>query len=511
MSEFFQDPPNLENQFLTDPILSKYLKAKAPQYFSKWESELKALGDLSSGEMLALSRQAEALPPQHVPYDPWGRRIDEIKVSEAWLRLEYLAAERGIVASAYDRKYENFSRFFQLSKLYLYAPSSAIYSCPLAMTDGAARVMELHKESGLFSEAYDRLTTTDPKRFWTAGQWMTEKTGGSDVSGTSTIAKKDGGAHRLYGTKWFTSATTSQIALTLARLEGAPPGSKGLSLFLVKLRDSDNCLQNIFIHRLKEKLGTKALPTAELTLNGTPGFLVGGEGGGVKKIATVLNITRIYNSVCALGYMRRIIALAEDYASRRTAFGKLIQDHPLHQVTLNDMVSEFYGAFLLVFQLAEWLGKEETGVAKSEEIALLRLLTPIAKLYTAKQAIRVVSEGLECFGGAGYVEDTGLPSILRDVQVLSIWEGTTNVLSLDVLRVLQDKEVLEQFFRFAQLEKSHEDQIRKLTVNEAQARNLAFAMAESVVVSLIKRNAELIEPKQRDHVIAFWKSRLLKS
>jgi hypothetical protein len=159
----------------------------------------------------------------------------------------------------------------------------------------------------------------------------------------------------------------------------------------------------------------------------------------------VLNITRLYNAVSAVSYMRRGLALAEDYAGRRKAYGKLLIEQPLHQETLAELNAEYLGALHLVLHLGVLLGKTETGKASASDQMLLRLLTPIAKLYTAKQSIAVSSEVLECFGGAGYIEDTGLPRLLRDCQVLSIWEGTTNVLSLDVLRVLENPEALDAY------------------------------------------------------------------
>ena len=267
---------------------------------------------------------------------------------------------------------------------------------------------------------------------------MTERTGGSDVSGTSTIAKPlEGDRYSLHGIKWFTSATTSQMAMALARIEGHPEGSKGLSLFYIELRDKSGQLQNIEIHRLKDKLGTRALPTAELTLKGTPAKLVGGEGHGVKKIASLFNITRMYNSVCALAATRRALALAMDYSNRREAFGAKLIHHPLHAETLADLWVEFEGNFLLTFHLGHLLGKDETNTASEDETAVLRLLTPIAKLYTAKTCMAVTSEVVEIFGGAGYVEDTGLPTLLRDAQVFPIWEGATNVLAMDILRAIE--------------------------------------------------------------------------
>jgi hypothetical protein len=186
--------------------------------------------------------------------------------------------------------------------------------------------------------------------------------------------------------------------------------------------------------RLKDKLGTRALPTAELELCGVPAEPVGELGHGVRKIAPLLNITRLHNAVNATGTQARVLQLLRDYAARRVVFGRPLQAHALHLETFAALQVEYEAALALTFEAARLLGRVEAGEAAPEERAALRLLTPLAKLMTGKQAVAVVSEALEGFGGAGYVEDTGLPVHLRDAHVLPIWEGTTNVLSLDVLR-----------------------------------------------------------------------------
>ncbi|HEV2764128.1 MAG TPA: acyl-CoA dehydrogenase family protein, partial [Pyrinomonadaceae bacterium] len=222
----------------------------------------------------------------------------------------------------------------------------------------------------------------------------------------------------------------------LARPEGNPPGGRGLALFLVETRDREGRLQGIAVERLKDKLGTRKVPTAELTLEGTPATLVKDTIDGVRDIAPMLNVTRLWNGVSAAALMRRGLALARDYARRRLAFGAPLSEKPLHADTLANLQAEAEAAFHLAFRVAELVGLGESGEAGDEQLALLRLLTPLMKLTTARQAVAVTSEVLEAFGGAGYVEDTGLPVLLRDAQVLSIWEGTTNVLALDALRAL---------------------------------------------------------------------------
>ena len=446
MSEFFQDPPRLGNQYDDDALLRAYLCWRLPaDMLGEIEPDLRRLGHRAATDILALGESAEASPPRHVAYDEWGRRVDRIETSDAWRELDGISAREGIVATAYERTHGAYSRIHQFARLYLFAPSAALYSCPLAMTDGAARFLEVHGDKSVKS-VFAHLTSRDPSQFWTSGQWMTERTGGSDVGSTSTVARcEEGDTYSLHGSKWFTSATTSQVAMTLARIDGAPAGSHGLSVFLIELRDDNGMLRNIRIERLKDKLGTRALPTAELTLDGTPARLVGGAGDGIRKIATLFNITRVYNAVAGVAGMRRAIALARDYARRRHAFGKPLIEHPLHVETLAEMQLELRAAFLLAFRVVELLGKDECGIAAESESRLLRFLIPVAKLYTAKQAIAVASEALEAFGGAGYVEDTGIPRLLRDAQVLSIWEGTTNVLSLDALRAMERSEVLAEW------------------------------------------------------------------
>jgi putative acyl-CoA dehydrogenase len=516
MSEFFQDPPRLGNQYDDDALLRAYLRWRLPANMrAEIEPDLRRLGHRAVNDILALGESAEASPPRHVPYDAWGRRVDRIDTSDAWRELDRISATEGIVATAYERAYGAHSRIDQFARLYLFAPSSALYSCPLAMTDGAARFLEVHGGESL-QPVLAHLTSRDPNEFWTSGQWMTERTGGSDVGTTSTVARcEEGDTYSLRGSKWFTSATTSQVAMTLARIEGAPTGSHGLSVFLIELRDSDGMLRNIRIERLKDKLGTRALPTAELTLEGTPAQLVGGAGDGVRKIATLFNVTRVYNAVAAVAGMRRAVALASDYARQRRAFGKPLIEHPLHLETLADMHLELRAAFLLAFRVVELLGKDECGDATESEARLLRFLIPVAKLYTAKQAIAVASETLEAFGGAGYVEDTGIPRLLRDAQVLSIWEGTTNILSLDALRAMDRGDVIDEWasdvkrrltaIKAAALSKCRDQTLSAVQrieqyaarakgagseFQQAGARAFAYSIARTEAAALLIENAE---------------------
>jgi acyl-CoA dehydrogenase len=499
---FQQTPPKLGNQYEDDRVLRSYLARVLPaEMLREIQGSLVEMGRLSGGELYELQLADRLNEPRLTQWDAWGNRIDKIEVTPLWRVAERIAVEHGVVATAYEQKHGSLSRVHQCALAYLFTPSTDIYSCPLAMTDGAARTLLGSGNQELIDRAVPHLITRDPNEFWTAGQWMTELPGGSDVGLSETVAREDRelGHYRLYGRKWFTSAIGAQMALTLARPEGNPPGGRGLALFYVETRGADGRPRNIEVNRLKDKLGTRKVPTAELTLNGTPAQLVNGTTDGVRNIAPLLNITRLWNGISAVALMRRGVALASDYARKRVAFGAALADKPLHLDTLAGMEAEAEAAFHLAFHVAELTGRSETGEISEDDAALLRLLTPIMKLTTAKQAVAVASEVLESFGGAGYVEDTGLPVLLRDSQVLPIWEGTTNVLALDTLRALNDDSfraydsAVTRLFGAVPSALAHArnwyTRISDRTVLEAGARRLALTLGRTMELALMINHA----------------------
>ncbi len=514
---FNQQPPGLGNQFYEDRVLRSYLKRVVPPDVQKQIVEpLVEMGETAGGELYQFQLADRLNEPVLTNWDAWGNRIDHIEVTPLWKRAERLAAEFGVVAAAYEGKYGRFDRIYQFALAYLFHPSTDVYTCPLAMTDGAARTLLLSGNQELIDRAVPHLTSRDPSRFWTSGQWMTESTGGSDVGLSQAVATLNREEEwQLNGRKWFTSATTSQIALTLARPEGNGPGGKGLALFYLELRDENGKLRNIEVMRLKDKLGTRKVPTAELMLRGVTAIPVMGLHNGVRNIVPMLHLTRTWNAVSAASFMRRGMALARDFAKRRLAFGDTLDKKPLHVHTLAMLQAETEAAFHLTFFLVELIGKNEAGDISPDEAVLLRLLTSITKLTTGRQGVHVTSEVLEAFGGAGYVEDTGLPLLLRDAQVLPIWEGTTNVLALDTLRALVKEQswpifeatvmVLVQSAGDEQLVEAGE--VAKTAVShaanwmqqalpagqpmlEAGARRLALTMGRALSLALLVRHAQ---------------------
>ncbi len=426
--------PQLGNQYRDDHVLRSFLRrALPPEVLMRIETELSELGDLAGHELYERQLAERRNEPVLTQWDPWGNRIDQIELTPLWRDAEALAVRFALTAIPYEQRDGRYSRIHQFALVHLFHPSTDVYTCPLAMTDGAARTLLDSGNAALVERAVPRLTSRDPERFWTSGQWMTELTGGSDVGASLTRAERTDDGWALFGRKWFTSAVSAPMALTLARPVSNPAGGRGLALFYVETRDSEGRLDNIRIDRLKDKLGTRTLPTAELTLDGTPAVPVAGLTDGTRRIEPMLRITRVWNSVCATAAMRRALALTYDFAGRRSVFGTPLRAQPLHRETLADLATAYAGAFSLTFVLVDLVGRAEAGELDDAGRHLLRLLLPITKLVTGKQAVAVVSEAVEAFGGAGYIEDTGLPTLLRDTQVLPIWEGTTNVLALDAL------------------------------------------------------------------------------
>ncbi|KAI8870253.1 acyl-CoA dehydrogenase/oxidase C-terminal [Ramicandelaber brevisporus] len=427
------------------------------------EADLHRLGSRASdaGDLNALSAQAEAELPSLKQYDHWGRRVDVLVTSSAWKQLKAIAAEEGIVAAAYERRHGEHSRLHMFAKVVLFTPVSNMVGCPLSMTDGAARVLEQHGTSSMRAEVLPHLLSRDPTQMWTSGQWMTERPGGSDVGNTESFAEarvaNESAWYSVHGFKWFSSATDSDITMLLARApvdketssENYLPGSRGLSLFLARMRDETTGeLNGVRVHRLKDKFGTKGLPTAELELRGMHARLIGQEHRGVPTIASILNITRVWCCMTVVANLRRSLNIAKVYATRRTAFGALLADKPAHQMCIANMEVQVRGYTQLAFFLAHLLGRSECTWERyaggcpanrqmvDDERNLLRILTPVAKAFIAKHGCAAIAEAMEALGGQGYMEETGIGRLLRDALVNTIWEGTTNIMGLDVLRVL---------------------------------------------------------------------------
>jgi len=363
--------------------------------------------------------------------------------------------------------------------------------CPLCMTDGVARVLTRFGSRSQIERAVPHLASTDLDTLWTGAMFLTEKAGGSDVGANETVARNG----RLTGQKWFCSNVDADAVLATARPEGGSPGIRGIRTYLLLTRGNPG----VSIDRLKDKLGTRAMATGEVTLEGAFAEQVGELERGFAQMTPMLNITRLHNAIASSAALRRGLMLARGYAAQRMAFGRPLEQQPLQRQVLLQLALQAESSLLMTMRLAALMGRVEYGVAGEEERLLFRVGTSLTKLYTARQAVAGASEAIEAFGGAGYMEDTGIGRLLRDAQVLPIWEGTTNVLSLDTLRVLAKPGVAEAFLdELARLGSPGREEVADLldTVGGADpetaqrfGRRVAFAMSEAWIAGLLREAA----------------------
>jgi len=423
-------PAPIENLFRRDALLKGLIKrGLSEEAFLLLMPKLENFADEIILRVKDYADNAEAYPPRLENSDVYGHRIDRLSLSSGWLALRKFAHQNRLIAMGYDKKLRQGRRLAQAAFQIMFSAYSSNYSCPLAMTDGAIKLLLEHAPKSIKDEIIQELLNKA-----TCGQWMTERIGGSDLRNIEThasLARKvdDRELYRLYGVKWFASAIDSNYALVLAQIPDAGP-----SLFLLPVWQMGRLCEGVSIDRLKNKLGTRALPTAEVRLEGALATLIGVKGRGIHCAIPILNITRFYNALASASIMNRAFYGALDYAGVRKSFGKTISEHALHRRTLADLDAKRSGAMALCFELASLLGRVEEGLASTKEQKCLRALTPLAKLSLGKWAVLVASDALEAIGGLGYMEDTEYPRLLRDAQVLPIWEGTTSILLHDLLR-----------------------------------------------------------------------------
>jgi len=318
---------------------------------------------------------------------------------------------------------------------YLFAQSEFGLLCPVNMTDSAARMLSRFGSNELRSRYLPRLTATTLEDLWQGTQWMTEKTGGSDVGALTTLARRDAdGTWRLWGDKWFASNANADVALTLARPEGAPAGTRGLGLFLVPRHLPDGARNTWTINRLKDKLGSRSMATGEVTYSGAVAYVVGDVARGLAQMMEMVNASRLSNAMRAAGIMRRALLESVFHARGHAAFGGALFDKPLMRSTLLEMLLDVEAAASVVLNAAVMFDAWDAGSAEAGR--LLRIVTPVAKAWITARARVVAGEAMNVRGGNGYVEEWVNARLLRDAYLGAIWEGSTNVVALDVQRAI---------------------------------------------------------------------------
>lgn len=378
-------------------------------------------------------------PPRLTPYDRWGTRIDEVEFHPSWHWLMARGVGHGLQAAPWALQSDGdpHAHLRRAAGFIAWSQTEPGHGCPLSMTYAA--VPALRADPALAAEwvpalaatAYDpRLAPVAAKSGALAGMGMTEKQGGSDVRATLTTATvtNDGGGSEyvLSGHKWFTSAPMNDVFLVLAQAPG------GLTCFVVPRVLPDGSRNQLDVVRLKDKLGNRSNASSELEFHGTIGRRLGEEGRGIRTILEMVAATRLDCVLGSASLMRRAVAEASWHVAHRSAFSALLADQPLMRNVVADLAVESEAATALALRLAVAVD----GAADPREAALRRIALPLAKFWVCKRTPPLVAEAMECLGGNGYVEDSGLPLLFRESPLNSIWEGSGNVNALDVLRAL---------------------------------------------------------------------------
>ena len=440
---FYLEDPNLE--FVCSTLLDEADLARARPH-------LVELGALAGDRLDRLAAEADRHPPVLRAWDEAGRRVDEIVFHPAYREMERLAFGRfGLAAMSHRPGVLGWPgpvpHVVKYALSYLFAQAEFGLLCPVSLTDATARMLRRYGSEALRAAYLPRLTTTDPDELWQGTQWMTERTGGSDVGALTTVARRDpDGTWRLWGDKWFCSNAGAELALTLARPEGAPAGTRGLAMFLVPRHRPDGARNAWTINRLKDKLGSRSMATAEVTYEGAVGYLVGDPASGFKQMMEMVNVSRLSNAMRSAGIMRRAVLESLVHARGRLAFGRPLAALPLLRATLLEMLLDAEAAASVVLHGAAALDRWDAGSAADR--ALFRILTPLAKYWITARARHVAGEAMNVRGGNGYIEEWPNPRLLRDAYLGAIWEGATNVVALDVQRAILRDGGLEALGRF---------------------------------------------------------------
>lgn len=469
--------------------------------------------------------EADANPPVLRTHDRFGDRCDEVDSHPSFAALADIAYGRfGLVAMAYDPasrvEFGGYPRSVAFAGGASFALSEQGLYCPLCMTDGAVRILSQAGEGTRWADYIARLTSRAPDR-WTGGMFLTERQGGSDVGASTCAAIREGDTWRLHGEKWFCSNAGADLPLVLARPVGAGAGTRGLGLFAMPRVLPDGRRNSYLLRRLKDKLGTRSMATAEVELNGAEAYLVGPVERGFVQMAEMINLSRLYNSVASVAILGRAYVEARDWASEREAFGRPLANHPMVRDTLEQLAAELDGVQAFVWEIIGRVDRVEGGQGSEADRRLIRMLTPLAKLYTARRAVWGASEAIEILGGNGYVEEFPLPRLLRDAQVLPIWEGTTNIQTLDVFRAIRKEAAHEPLFSLlrgaiAAAPRETADSVARLAehLDELEsalaglrdlpgegwtvaARDWAFRLAPAVGAALLLGETAVADPSER--------------
>ncbi len=449
-----QVPPLVGHDVADDPVLLAALEREGAAWHA---GDLSRLGRLAGSEQAQTwAEQANRFEPELRTHDRYGNRVDEVDFHPAWHALLDVAVREGLAGAPWADPRPG-AHVARAAGFFVWGQVEAGHGCPVSMTYAAVPALRTTPalaetfEPMLTARAYDPgLRSPATKAGLLAGMGMTEKQGGSDVRSNTTVAVPAGdGTYLLRGHKWFTSAPMCDVFLVLAQLE-APSGAQGLTCFLVPRVLPDGTRNTFRIQRLKDKLGNRSNASSEPEFDGTVAWLVGEPGRGVRTIIEMVSMTRLDCVIGSAAGMRAAVVQAAHHASYRRAFGGRLADKPLMRNVLADLQVESEAASTLMMRLAGAVDRGQSGsglTGDAEERAFARIAVAIGKYWVCKRSPAVAAEALECLGGNGYVEESGMPRLYREAPLNSVWEGSGNVNALDVVRaVTREPGSLEAFY-----------------------------------------------------------------
>lgn len=415
-------------------LLALYLPAAQR---AQLQPHFERMGQLAGGRLNALATVADKNPPVLHPRTRWGEDEDWIDYHPAYQEMEHIAfgdfqfhamSHRAGVLGCNEPLPPAAKYAFQ----YLFVQSEFGQMCPISVTDTSIHLIRKYASAKLQQKLLPRMLSDDMETLWKGTQFMTEKAGGSDVGAVETVARQVDGQWHLFGEKWFSSHTDADIALILARPEGAPAGTKGLALFAMPRRLEDGSRNSYRIVRLKDKLGTRSMASGELRLDGAFAYPVGALDQGLKQMMEQVNLSRLSHAVRAAAMMRRCLNEAMQAARHRSAFGSAVIAYPLLQRQLLKLMLPTEAALSMVMAAADVMHKSNQGDATARDA--LRLLTPLIKFRTCRDNIAVATGAMEVRGGNGYIEDFVNARLVRDAHIGVLWEGTSNINALDAIQ-----------------------------------------------------------------------------
>ena len=461
------------NAYFRDKSFSKLLEFYCDKAtLSKVESQFIELGEIVGNELEDLALSADKNPPILTKRLRDGSFTNNIEKHPDFMKLEKYAFDRFGLAAMSHRKgvfgiQHPLPPIIKYGLTFLFVQSEFGLCCPLSMTDSLTRTLRKFGKNELVDKFFDQLTSQNLDELFQGAMFMTEQHAGSDVGAINTYAENIDGKWYLTGDKWFCSNPDADLAMVLARYDKNVIGTKGLALFLLPKRLDCGKLNNYEIIKLKDKLGGRSFASGEIKLNKASAYIVGDPEDGFKNMTDMINMSRLSNGVRASGMMQRCFQESLFISNKRHAFKQKLIDIPLMQKQLLKMLILTEASRSMVFKAAELLEKADNGDQISQKI--FRMVTPLIKFRACRDVRKIAGDAMEIRGGLGYIEEWLDPKILRDSHLGSIWEGTSNIISIDTIRALKKDNNLK-------ILKSYLAQIVRTTIDNEHKKNLLSAL-----------------------------------